>query len=93
MRTPPWPPSVDVRRHSDFHAVPLLDTVGKAIRSGLAFGTAAAAQASVATLVATGLLGLQTRGPIGLVVLIAVMKRAPECVPSAAVSLSSTDHG
>ncbi len=40
---------------------------------GIAFGLAAAAQAGVATLVATQLLGLDTRGPTGLVVLIAVL--------------------
>ena len=40
---------------------------------GIAFGLAAAAQAGVATVVATQLLGLDTRGPTGLVVLIAVL--------------------
>jgi ABC-2 type transport system permease protein len=39
---------------------------------GLAFGLAAAVQAAVATAVAYWLLGLQTAGPMGLVVLIAV---------------------
>ena len=39
---------------------------------GLAFGLAAAVQATAATLVATGLLGLETSGPTWLVVLIAV---------------------
>jgi ABC-2 type transport system permease protein len=40
---------------------------------GLAFGTAAAVQATVATMVATGLLGLATSGPTWLVVLIAII--------------------
>lgn len=40
---------------------------------GLAFGLAAAAQASVATVVATELLGLETSGPTWLVILIAVI--------------------
>jgi ABC-2 type transport system permease protein len=40
---------------------------------GLAFGLAAAAQATVATLVATEFLGLQTSGPTWLVILIAVI--------------------
>jgi ABC-2 type transport system permease protein len=39
---------------------------------GLAFGLAAAAQAGIATAFAYWLLGLQTAGPVGLVVLIAV---------------------
>jgi ABC-2 type transport system permease protein len=39
---------------------------------GLAFGLAAAVQASIATAFAYWLLGLQTAGPVGLVVLIAV---------------------
>jgi hypothetical protein len=70
----------------NIYAVPSLDTVRGATGYGLACGTAAAAQATVATLVVTGLLGLETSGRIWRAVLIAVMNGLLGVSPSAAVS-------